>query len=346
MLTQPNTHQSQLLIQSQTEFHAYRADLAWGHCAAVMDMTPLNSDFCTGLFVNQTWLAGDCLINQRAIDGNSHRHTKKHIHQTGGMVFVYRYLSGFSIGQSNDTPYSIHPGMIAISDYSRPFEGVQVAGVTQGIFIPHGSLGYKPGESSRLRLFSESSTYAQVIHREFDGLFSWLQKDEQNIPVNHLERIKDVLRLAIQGDCVHQDIRNRAREALKETICLFIERSLSDLNLSPRTILAQFGVSRATLFRIFEPEGGVRNYINSRRLFRAVHQISTNPLTRGEIHKAAERWGFSSDANFNRAVKRAFGTRPSALFEGPIEEVQLPDPSRAIWARNRAGLLNRGWSTL
>lgn len=33
------------------------------------------------------------------------------------------------------------------------------------------------------------------------------------------------------------------------------------------------------------------------------------------LSQVSERWGFSSDANFNRAVKLAFGRPPGSLFK-------------------------------
>ena len=319
---------------------------AWGHCDAVMNLTPLNSDRCTGVFVSQSWFAGDCLFNQRAVDGNSHEHDHNHIQETGDVIFIYRYLSGTYFGSSEDTPYTIHPGHIAFSDYSRPFEGLHTACVAQGVYFPHQVLQYRPGDSPRIRLLSQCSPFAQIIHAEFDHLFSLFQTGNVELPVERLDRLKDVLRLVLQGKSASEDTRMRARNALKRTICEFIERNLSNPQFSPQTILKRYGVSRATLFRMFEIDGGVRTYTNHRRLFRAVHQISNDPLTRGEISKAASDWGFSSDANFNRAVRRVFGTSPNSLFGHPITEITLPPPSRSLWKTQRDRLLNQGLRTL
>lgn len=329
-------------VAIQKSLFADKSQRAWGHCGTVIDMTPLQSKSCTGLFVNQTWFAGDCMFSQRAVDGNSHRHGEEHIKQTGDLLYIYRYLSGFSIGQTGDNSYGIHPGMIAVRDYAYPFQGIQLAGVTQGIFFPHAVMGYTAGDHPRLRLFAENSAFAQVVHAEFDAFFLQLGAGTDHLPADRVERFKNVLRLAIHGKGAKEDVRTQARTALKETICGFIERNMADLRFSTTSILRQFGVSRATLFRMFEMDGGVRNYINQRRLFRAVHQISINPLTRGEISKAASEWGFSSDANFNRAVRRAFGTSPNSLFESPIQAVDLPKNTRSQWHVHRERLMAIG----
>ena len=72
---------------------------------------------------------------------------------------------------------------------------------------------------------------------------------------------------------------------------------------------------------MFEDRGGVRQFISDRRLLRAEVDISEGPLLRGEIARAAEQWGFSSAANFNRAIRREFGVTPGSLINLPDEEV-------------------------
>lgn len=343
MRSKTNTLSSTLLAV-QHERYIERSDSSWGHCAAVVDLSPLKSEANTGFFINHAWFAQDCLFIERAMDGNSYLHGAKHIADTGEMLFVYRYVSGFAVGESQGDPFSIYPGTIAISDYSRPFRGVQSAGVMQGLMFTHPTLGFNPGERQRLSLLTEKSVAGQFVHKTFDQLFSRLKAGTCELPLAETESLKDVLRVAIRGEGASEDVRTRARLALKTVICDFIEHRLSDLSFAPKSILNQFGVSRATLFRMFESEGGVQNYINYRRLYRAVFQISRNPLTRGEISKAASQWGFSSDANFNRAVKRAFGTRPSGLFGSPVQERELPPQTQSRWLSFRDHLLGTGYA--
>lgn len=338
------TERRDSLVSVHTELFSDRSQSSWGHCGAVVDLTPLNSSSCTGLFINEVWIAPDCMFSQRAMDGNSHRHDAKHIRESGNMLFVSRFLSGQSTGTTGDTPYAIHPGAISIRDYSRPFDGIQTAGVTQGVFFLHEGLGFDPTENPSLMIFPENSIVAKVLHAEFDAVFLQLSDGAQQISAERISRIRSCVQLAIYGGDEKDnktDIRIIARDALKDLICEEIERNLSDPNYSTRNILSSFGVSRATLFRMFEIDGGVRNYIRNRRLYRAVHQISIDPLTRGEISRASSEWGFSSDANFNRAVRRSFGTSPSSLFEAPLQEVSVAPGSHSLWRDNRHKLMQR-----
>jgi AraC-like DNA-binding protein len=75
------------------------------------------------------------------------------------------------------------------------------------------------------------------------------------------------------------------------TISRFIEANLVSRDLSVAKISSTFGLSRATLYRLFEPVGGVACYIRSRRLVRA----------RNDPDRTDCLAGFQSIAAFNRA---------------------------------------------
>lgn len=333
-------------IALQKDYFVDHAKISWGHCETIIDLTPLHSPQSTGLFINETWVADECLFTQRALDGNSHIHEAKHVPNSGNMLFVSRFLTGHSTGRSGDTPYSIYPGSIAMRDYSRPFDGIQTTGVAQGVYFLHETLGFRPGENPCLRVFHENTAIAQSLHAEFDALFAQLTTGDTQISKHQLERIKSCILLAVNGDYGKADARLIARDALKRAICMSIEQNLTDPTYGVKTILAHFGVSRATLFRMFEADGGVRHYISNRRLYRAVLQISKTPMSRGLISNAAYHWGFSSVANFNRSVRRAFGTSPNSLFEAPIQHMPVPKGSRAIWAEQRKRLMHNAYEAM
>lgn len=87
-----------------------------------------------------------------------------------------------------------------------------------------------------------------------------------------------------------------------------IEARLRDPDLGPETLQRQLGVSRSPLYKMFEPLGGVRGYIQSRRLSRAFEAIVKTDAKIGAI---AEHWGFANVPTFNRLFRETFGMSPS-----------------------------------
>lgn len=100
------------------------------------------------------------------------------------------------------------------------------------------------------------------------------------------------------------------RTASLHTIKRHIERELASPDLSPDTICRAFGLSRANLYRLFQPLGGVADYIRNRRLDRAFADLISPALAHRRVTDISYSWGFESDAAFSRAFRHAFGLTP------------------------------------
>jgi AraC-like DNA-binding protein len=71
------------------------------------------------------------------------------------------------------------------------------------------------------------------------------------------------------------------------------------------------GLSRSALYRLFERDGGVANYIRNLRLDRCFADLLDSPPKRGCVCRIAQNWSFFDPANFNRAFRNRFGVAPS-----------------------------------
>lgn len=92
----------------------------------------------------------------------------------------------------------------------------------------------------------------------------------------------------------------------------FIDANLHREGLAMGSVVAATGVSRATLYRLFQPYGGLARYVWSRRLEGARRAIC-NPTERRPLVAIAEAYGFADGAHFTRAFKAEFGVKPSDL---------------------------------
>ena len=95
------------------------------------------------------------------------------------------------------------------------------------------------------------------------------------------------------------------RHELRETI----ERQLGSPSLNTARLSRMLGVSRSTLYRLLQEEGGVQAYIRSRRLARIADSLRC-PGDRQTIAALAERWGFCDAAYLGRAFREAYGITP------------------------------------
>lgn len=299
--------------------------------SAFFFVNSLQSPLNKGYFTTRGFYSGRAIIADTSYDSQSLEVTRHHNSLVADFVFVQRYLSGGAIGQCGETPFVHRVGDVSIVDFARQFRGVHEASRLQMVYLTKTELGLDPSAPLPHRNLPGQSTLGALLNAEMDRLYDPLTAGHLDLKQAAFERFLACVRMAILGDNSGDDVRLQARNALRDLICDFIERHLESPTLSTQTILQRFGVSRASLYRMFEPHGGVRNYISDRRLFRAVFEISVNPLKRGQIYRAAERWGFSSAANFSRSVRREFGTTPGNLFQAPFEHPIKPSSSAQFY---------------
>ena len=76
----------------------------------------------------------------------------------------------------------------------------------------------------------------------------------------------------------------------------------------------ELGMSRSTLYRLLELEGGVAHYIRRLRLSVCLAQLS-NPSNTKPIAMIAEELGLTDPSSFSRAFRRQFGISPSDVRE-------------------------------
>lgn len=113
---------------------------------------------------------------------------------------------------------------------------------------------------------------------------------------------------------LYQGVRHRAVAYIRDNL------AVPDLNVA--SVARACAVSRATLFRAFDGEGGVQRRIQAMRLDQARRALADRASSSRSISEVAYAHGFACPAYFSRAFRARFGYPPS--------EVQLiADPASA-----------------
>lgn len=108
-------------------------------------------------------------------------------------------------------------------------------------------------------------------------------------------------------------VENGARAAASSILTrakLHIEQNLHRPDLSSDSVCRMMQMSRASMYKLFEPYGGIRSYIQDRRLRRAATDLSNVRNMCRPIYDIAFDLGFRSEAHFSRAFKRRFNATP------------------------------------
>lgn len=110
----------------------------------------------------------------------------------------------------------------------------------------------------------------------------------------------------------------------------FIEQRLKarEGRLDIAATLRVVGVSRATLYRAFNGEGGVRRYHQDRRLHHARVALGQRSGPSPSIAEIADDYGFASPSHFSRLFKQRYGFAPSAVTAA--RHTDDPTPSNSM----------------
>ncbi|MCZ7487903.1 MULTISPECIES: AraC family transcriptional regulator [Rhizobium/Agrobacterium group] len=87
---------------------------------------------------------------------------------------------------------------------------------------------------------------------------------------------------------------------------------IADPDLSPEHLCKSVGVSRSRLYRIFEPAGGISNYIRRKRLLETYRALADTTNV-NSISQIAENVGFTDPSSYSRMFKREFGLSPKEV---------------------------------
>lgn len=105
--------------------------------------------------------------------------------------------------------------------------------------------------------------------------------------------------------------RAAVRAAVHGQVRRHVEEHLHDPDLSPDSVLQSLRLSRASVYRLFEHEGGLAAYIRARRLRMAADELVRFPHV--AVQDIAAGLGFNNASSFTRAFRRAYDIAPQEL---------------------------------
>lgn len=308
-----------------------RFDAAFDFYTGVMDIftPPEKRRLMTGRV--EHWELGDLLLMDGISDELTIRRNRAHIaHDDLDHWIIRATRRGRLISCTDDRSYATTRGEIVLETLSEPFVDNWTPAGWVSVMIPRDAVpellpyylqfGTGPIQSGAAALLSD------FLMALADRLPEAEERDR--------DRFARTLRMMIVSCLqVESDLGRRELEVdtplARERVRRVIRVNLGSARLDPERIGRLAGVSRSTLYRMFEPYGGVVHYVQAMRLDR-VHADLAETAHNGSltIAEIAERRGFHNTPAFNRAFKRRFGCTPgevrSSARAGSYLPVTLP----------------------
>lgn len=260
-------------------------------------------------------------------------------------ITVQYYRRGSVTGRLDDgTPLCMAPDRISIHDYAHSYTSVGETTESFGVIIPRHLL-----------------TGHDHIYRH-SPMFSWsLDSPRGRLLTDALAAIWRELPLATQSDSAAiasgflglvnglltaepaPDDRGAVESAALRAMQDYLRANVRRPDLGVADLCREFHCSRATLYRLFQPFGGVKAYLRGLRLEGAFRELAmARGSSHGQVCAIAERWGFNNQSHFHRTFKRRFDLSPSDVLPPSVEPRVVLDRDRETTYRDEVTRL-RGW---
>lgn len=289
--------------------------------------TPLSSEAGPFSVNAQCWHAGPCMLSQMTVGPYVFEINPVHIDNEGPILVFEKVLSGFEYGERGGDDIYYGPGPIYLHGHKQLGRSIGTRVTVQELYVPREMVGLAQGKTAPNSLIYPTSLIGRIVHAEWETVFNAVTDGETKVSAQLFERFAAAIKIALGVNPQREDVRTQSRELLLRQIQRFIVQNLESPDLSVDFILGRHGVSRASLYRMFEPYGGIRNYVTNLRASKTLMDIWQNESQRGIVRSMQTRWGFSSGNDFNRTVRRLFGNTPKRLISGPSTNGGVLDQS-------------------
>ncbi len=271
------------------------------------------------------------LVNAKA-EAQHFRRTRRLIATEGlDHYLIQVYRDGICDGTYGDVQNTVHPGDVKIIDLAQPFHTFNTDFDNTTLTIPRAALAPLLDRPDSLHgtVLPGASPLGSVLGAHIQALSA---AGPNLTPREGAILAAGSVRLV--AACLGANPRSRDETqaykaaAMGQAVRDFIDENIGSPLLGPDLLARHFSLSRAGLYRLFTDDGGVAAYIQTRRLRQCFLAITDPAQAHRRYGDIAHANGFSSDAHFSHAFRRAFGMTPG---EARNEAAAIHAPSEATF---------------
>lgn len=230
-------------------------------------------------------------------------------------LLIQLYLSGGYVGHNGYRTVRVGPGDISLLDLGYSLETRAERSRALSFIVPREAMfSFLPPEHAQIgSVIPARSAVGRILSHHllcvWNALHGASADEDEHITQTVLGAVAGAF--AGYGTGESQVLESH----LLDAICAYIERNLSAENLTPAHLCRKFACSRARLYRLFRPLGGVAAFVRQARLKRCFQELTEPRAIRPSVIEVAMRWGFTSQSHFSRLFRANFGITPSEAIE-------------------------------
>jgi AraC-like DNA-binding protein len=217
------------------------------------------------------------------------------------------------VAGARSNPQPAHGGIL-LTDLGQPIKMQREAVHVLSFFVPRKMMDaiFVEAEAAHGRIVENNTPLTRLAVENAAALSRELATMTPEAAAHAMRTGVELLVGAFRrGAGLDGSARAAVRSAMLARARRLIDADPGEAGLSPATLLAKMDISRPTLYRLFEPEGGVQAYIRKSRLRVAAQDLVRYPYL--PVNDIAYGLGFNSPSDFTRAFRRTLGMSPSDL---------------------------------
>jgi AraC-like DNA-binding protein len=283
--------------------------------ASIFEVAPLDPNFKSNFSADlTTYNAGNYLIGSSLAPPLTFRRNEQLVSAVGVDHFLFQlYGAGTGEIDTEGRASKLKSGDLVCFDLSRRLSSSASNLHAVSLVVPRAlvQLPQRTLDLAHGAVIDGNSPMAALLGQQLVALHdatSRLSKDDLPLATTLASTLVTV---GLSAACARRlEDRSIMLPMSLQAIRSYIESNLSHIDLSPDMICRHFAMSRSALYRLFDPLGGVADYIRDRRLERAKLHLGSIGSGRGAVARLALLCGFPSDAAFARAFRQRFGVNP------------------------------------
>lgn len=294
---------------------------AWRDLVApVFDVERLNSDSAAFSVAFEAFNLGPLAFGTSQSSAQRFVRSSSTVARSGvDHILLQLYTDGHMRGDVEGEEVDLGPGDVWLFDMSRTVSSRTTDFTTFSVVIPRRLIEPLVADIDAVHglKLSGQGPLGALLADHLSSLKrlapSMTLRDAQAVAEPTMQLVAACTRPALEArDAIAAGLTSHLLARLRRTI----DEELANPDLGPNLLMRRHGLSRARLYRLFEPLGGVADYIRRRRLGRCFLELASPAHRDQRIFEIARRWGFDNEATFSRSFKARFGLTASDVRNG------------------------------
>lgn len=252
-------------------------------------------------------MLGDILASRMVFTPQRMIRDRRHAAVTPDHLTFMLYVSGGLTGEIAGCAVMQQRNRVMAADMGRELDARGARSSAIGLTVPRRLLADINIE--RIPMFFDPERNRLLLAR--------LHALYRHLPATRIEEAEEVaaeltgfVRRLLDGSSASDVLRGRELDAgMVELAERLIDLNLPSSKLSPEWLAEHVGTSRTSLYRAFEPTGGVMHRVWAKRL-EAIRTALEDPLETRSITRLASELGFKSLTHLSHAFRNRYGVAP------------------------------------